>query len=152
MLTFPPGTVVDATAFERAVVAVLADPAAPDSPGRARAALDRYTGTLLPDLPYADWAAEPRERLRARQLALLDLLAAAAEQAGDADEALRFLEQAIEVDRFDESRYLQAARLQLVQGRRGRALKTLRDAAGAVRQLGLEPSAEHRRLVAATRG
>ena len=152
MLTFPPGTVVDATAFERAVAAVLADSAAPDSPGRARAALDRYPGTLLPDLPYADWAAEPRERLRARQLALLDLLANAAEQAGDADEALRFLEQAIEVDRFDESRYLQAARLQLAQGRRGRALKTLRDAAGAVRQLGLEPSAEHRRLVAATRG
>jgi ATP/maltotriose-dependent transcriptional regulator MalT/DNA-binding SARP family transcriptional activator len=151
VLALPSGTVVDAAAFEREARGALADPAAPEAPGRAAAALARYTGDLLPDARYEDWAAEPRERLRSRALALVDLLSLRAESDGEVDEAIRLLQQAIELDRLDETRYLRVAGLLLRQGRRGRALETLRAAAGAVRSLGLEPSEEHRARVRAAR-
>jgi DNA-binding SARP family transcriptional activator/ATP/maltotriose-dependent transcriptional regulator MalT len=150
-LAFVEGTDVDAVLFEQRASEALAHPDDPMSLDRARAALALYSGEALPDERYEDWAAEPRERLRSRALGLLDLLAAAAERHGDVDEALRLLERAIEIDRLDESRYVRAARLLLRQGRRGRALDMLRAGAGAVRELGLEPSAEHRTLVRSAR-
>jgi DNA-binding SARP family transcriptional activator len=144
VLAFAEGARVDAVTFEHEALAAL-DPDA--GAGRARAALARYTGPLLPEAPYLDWAAEARERLSRRYLALLDLLAGEAERQDDVDEAIRLLEQAIEADRFDESRYLRAARLLLAQNRRGRALAVLRAAASALRELDLQPSDEHRELV-----
>ncbi len=150
-LALAQGTEVDAIAFERDAAAALSA-GGPEMAGRARAALARYGGALLPDDGYEDWAAEPRERLRARQLALLDLLAAEAGERGELDEALRLLERATEEDRLDEARQLRVARLLLAQGRRGRALDVLRRAAATSRQLGLEPSDEHRALVRSVRG
>jgi DNA-binding SARP family transcriptional activator len=145
------GTEADAVVFERGASAALAEPDAAFAPDRARAALAVYLGEALPDDRYEDWAAEPRERLRARSLDLLDLLVRHAEREGEIDEALRLLERAIETDRLDESRYLHAARLLLRQGRRGRALDVLRASATALRELDLEPSDEHRSLVRAAR-
>jgi DNA-binding SARP family transcriptional activator len=145
------GTDVDAALFERRATEALANPGAAASTDRARTALALYVGEALPDERYADWAAEPRERLRGRALELLDLLAAAAERDGDLDEALRLLERGIELDRIDEQRYVRSATLLLRQGRRGRALDVLRASAAALRDLGIEPSAEHRALVRATR-
>lgn len=49
-------------------------------------------------------ASRAGERLRARALALLDLLTDRAEAEGELDEAVRLLERAIETD--DESRYV----------------------------------------------
>jgi DNA-binding SARP family transcriptional activator len=140
-------TIVDAAFFEERALEAFAEPAARTSLDRARAALALYAGDVLPDERYEDWALEPRERLRAHALGLLDLLAAGAERDGELDEALRLLERGIEIDRFDENRYLRSASLLLRQGRRGRALTVLRASAGALQQLGLEPSAEHRSLV-----
>jgi DNA-binding SARP family transcriptional activator len=136
---------VDAFAFEAEARRALA---ASDA-AEARAALTRYVGTLLPDDLYAAWAIEPRERLARLHLSLLDLLSRAAEGDGEIDEAIRLLEEGVHADPFDESRYLRIARLSLAQGRRGRALDTLRRAAAALRELGLEPSGEHRALVRA---
>jgi DNA-binding SARP family transcriptional activator len=150
-LSLAPGAEVDAELFERGATAALAASEPAEAAGRARAALALYTGDALPDDRYEDWAAGPRERLRARALALLDLLADRAEADGELDEALRLLGRAIELDRIDESRYLRSARLLLHQGKRGRALDVLRSGAGALRELGLEPSAEHRSLVRAAR-
>lgn len=139
---------VDAVLFEERAVAALAD----GRLDRARAALGLYAGELLPDDRYEAWAAEPRERARTRALRLLDVLAVGAEHEGEVDEALRMLERGIEADPLDESRYLQAARLLLRQGKRGRALALMRSAAATMRELGLEPSDEHRALVRSTRG
>jgi DNA-binding SARP family transcriptional activator len=151
VLALPSGTEIDAVVFEQAARAAAAEPDPEAAVERARVALALYVGEALPDDRYADWAAEPRERLRARALAVLDLLVTAAEREGAIDEALRLLERGIELDRLDESRYLRAAGLLLRQGKRGRAIDILRAAAAAVRELGLEPSAEHRELVRATR-
>ena len=142
---------LDAVLFEQAAERALGD-SGPEAEGRARAALARYSGDLLPDSRYEDWAAAPRERLRFLALKLVDRLAAAAEQEGELDDALAFLERGIELDGLDEARFLRAARVLLAQGRRGRALDVLRRSAGALRSLGLEPSAEHRALVRAARG
>ena len=136
--------------FDRETTRVLDAAEAPA--GAARAALARYGGELLPDDRYEPWAAEPRERLARRYLAVLDRLVDEAEDAGEVDEALRLLERAIAADRLDESRYLRSARLLLAQGRRGRALDVLRTAAAALRELDLQPSVEHRDLVRSARG
>ena len=145
------GTVVDAVLFEQRALEAFAEAGEAASFDRARAALALYAGEALPDERYEEWAVEPRERLRFRALDLLDLLAAGAERDGDLDDALRLLERAIEVDRIDERRYLRSAELLLRQGRRGRALDVLRASAAALGELGLEPSAEHRALVRASR-
>jgi DNA-binding SARP family transcriptional activator len=142
---------VDAVLFETAALGAIGGGGGVAAADRARAALALYAGDLLPEDRYEDWAAEPRERLRARALALLDLLVDEAEREGEIDEALRLLERAITADRLDESRYLRAAALLLRQGKRGRALDLLRAAAGALRELDLEPSNEHRTLVRAAR-
>lgn len=142
---------LDAAQFEQAAERALGD-TGPEAEGRARAALARYTGDLLPDDRYEDWAAAPRERLRSLALKLVDRLAAAAERDGELDDALAFLERGIALDGLDEARFLRAARVLLAQGRRGRALDVLRRSAGALRELGLEPSDAHRALVRAARG
>jgi DNA-binding SARP family transcriptional activator len=144
-------TAVDAILFEEYAIEAFAAPDEASGLDRARAALALYVGEALPDDRYEDWAAEPRERLRSRALAILDLLAGRSERDGDLDEALRLLDRAIEMDRFDERRHVAAARLLLRQGRRGRALEALRTSAGALRELGIEPSDEHRALVRAAR-
>jgi DNA-binding SARP family transcriptional activator/ATP/maltotriose-dependent transcriptional regulator MalT len=150
-LSLADGTDVDCVLFERASREATGDPRARTAPERARAALGLYAGEALPDDRFADWAVEPRERLQTSALALLDLLVADAEREGAIDEALRLLDRAIEADRLDESRYLHAARLLLRQGRRGRALDVLRASAAALRELDLQPSAEHAALVRSTR-
>jgi DNA-binding SARP family transcriptional activator len=144
-------TEIDAVLFEQAAERALGDTGT-EAEGLTRAALARYTGDLLPDSRYEDWAAAPRERLKFRALKLVDRLAAVAERDGELDDALEYLERGIELDVLDEARFLRAARVLLSQGRRGRALDVLRRSAGALRGLGLEPSEEHRALVRAARG
>lgn len=150
-LALAPGVEVDAARFRREAERALAVEDAVEAEGPVLIALAAYAGDLLPDHRYEDWAAGPRERLRALALRLVDRAAAAAEQAGELDDAVRRLERGIELDPLDESRYLRAARVLLTQGRRGRALDVLRQAAATLRGLGIEPSDEHRALVRSTR-
>ena len=150
-LVLADGTQVDAVTFEREAERALAAPTGAEARAWAQAALGRYTGELLPDHRYEEWAAGPRERLRGLALRLVDLLAGRAQAEGELDDALRLLEQGIELDPLDERRRLDVARILLQQGRRGRALEELRRAAAAQRAIGIEPSEEHRALVRATR-
>ncbi|MEA2169231.1 MAG: hypothetical protein QOF76_2531, partial [Solirubrobacteraceae bacterium] len=144
-LRLAPGARIDAARFEAAAVAALAAPAMTRA-GLARAALAGYGGELLPEDRYADWATAPRERLRRRQLELLDLLADDAVERGDVDEAIRLLERATEAEPLDEDRRLRAAELLLFQGRRGSA-KTLVERAVAQRgELGIVPDRRLARL------
>jgi DNA-binding SARP family transcriptional activator len=119
--------------------------------GLARLALSRYRGELLPEDPYAPWAASARERLRRRQLELLDLLVADARERGDLDEAVRLLDEAIAAEPLDEERYLQGAEMLLAQGRRGSARGLVERAEAMRAELGLLTSPRLERLRRATR-
>jgi DNA-binding SARP family transcriptional activator len=118
----------------------------PEAVALARAALVLHGGLLLPDSPYDSWAAAPRERMRRRLLELLDLVAEHHRRAGRFDEAVRLMERAIEVDVYDEERYLLAAELRREQGRHGAALKLVEQARAVVRELGVSPSARLREI------
>ncbi|HUB75536.1 MAG TPA: BTAD domain-containing putative transcriptional regulator, partial [Solirubrobacteraceae bacterium] len=95
----------DARRFEEQAVAALLASEARDqrrAVALGRSALASYGGELLPDDRYERWAVEPRERLRARFIDVLDLLADAAAQLGHADEAARLLRLALDAQRYDE--------------------------------------------------
>ncbi|MHB1836354.1 MAG: AfsR/SARP family transcriptional regulator, partial [Solirubrobacteraceae bacterium] len=138
---------VDAELFEQHARRVL------DGTERAsaRLALARYRGPLLPDDRYEPWAASSRERLQRLFVAVLDAAAGGAEAADEVDEALRFIERALELEPFDEQRYLIGARLLLAQGRRAAALALLERARAALRELGVPTSSAHEQMAAAAR-
>jgi DNA-binding SARP family transcriptional activator len=137
---------VDARAFREAADRALAGVAA-DRAGLAVAALALWTGELLPADPYQSWAVGPRVQLRRRRIELLDVVAAAAAERGSLDEARYALEQAIEVDPYDESRYLRVAEHLIALGRREPAVRVLRRALAMLAELGVEPPPELRRLM-----
>lgn len=150
MLALAPGCAVDARLFVEAARLALAA-ATGERAGLARSALSRYRGELLPEDPYAPWAASARERLRRRQLELLDSLVADARERGDLDEAVRLLDEAIAAEPLDEERYLQGAEMLLAQGRRGSARGLVERAEVIRRDLGLLTSPRLERLKQATR-
>lgn len=123
---FPTGGLgVDAEEFERAADAAVrtADDAA------WHHAIDLYTGDLLPDDRYAEWAAGPRERLRLKHLAGL--------------RRLRRWERLAEEEPLDEEAHRGLMRMWLDRGNRHaavRAFDRLQDALG--RELGVRPSPE----------
>ena len=104
----------------------------------ARRAVERYAGELLPGDRYQDWTAGPRERARAHYLRLLDRLAAAET---DVDQAVAWYERALDVDPYDEERYVAMAQLLVQQGRAGPAHRVVRRALAMVDRLGVPPSA-----------
>jgi DNA-binding SARP family transcriptional activator/ATP/maltotriose-dependent transcriptional regulator MalT len=112
----------------------------------ARSAMTRYRGELLPEEPYEDWAARPRERARRTMLQLLDLCADVAANRGDLDDMRRVVEMTIDLAPYDDDRYLRAASLLLQQGRRGAALMVVRRARHALAEIGLEPPVHLLRL------
>lgn len=116
-----------------------------------RLVLARYAGPLLPDERYEDWAAAPRERLERTLLCVLDTATKAAERAGDVDEALRYIDRSIEIEPYEESRYLRGARLLLQQGRRGSALALLARGERSLGELGVKPSSHYRQVMAEPR-
>ncbi|HLH66010.1 MAG TPA: BTAD domain-containing putative transcriptional regulator [Solirubrobacteraceae bacterium] len=138
---------VDAELFEQRARRVL------DGAERAsaRLVLSGYRGPLLPGDLYEPWAAAPRERLQRLFVAVLDAAAEGAEAAGEIDEALRLIERALELEPFDERRYLTGARLLLAQGRRAAALALLERGRDALRRLGVPISPAHEQLAADAR-
>jgi DNA-binding SARP family transcriptional activator len=150
-LALAPDVTVDAAAFDDAAGHALAAPDG-ERAGLARRAVSLYSGELLPGDRYEDWAAAPRERLRRRYLALVDLLADDAESRGDLDEAVRQLDAGSTIEPLDERRYVRAARLLLLQGRRASARDVVRRAEAVGAELDIEPSADLRRLMAEVGG
>lgn len=105
----------------------------------ARSAMSMYRGDLLPEDRYEEWAERPRQRARQVMLDLLDLCAKEAAQRGDLDSLRRTVERTIELDPYDDSRYLQVASALLEQGRRGEALFVVQRARSAFAEIGLGP-------------
>lgn len=108
----------------------------------AKRALAMSADVLLPEDLYRDWAAAPRERVRRHRLALLDLLADRAVARGDVTAADRRWQEAIDLEPYDEARYVTAARGLLQAGRWGPAHRLLDRAEAALAVLGLSPTPE----------
>lgn len=153
LLQFAPHVQTDALAFEeqarRALATATSNPK--QAVSLARGALAGYPGELLAEEPYEAWTIGPRERLKRRAVALLDMCAAQAVGSGDVDEAVRCLERAIEIVPDEEERYLQVARHLLAQGRRGAARAALARARAMLDDFGLLPPPDLRELEEACR-
>ena len=146
LLRLHPDATTDLAVFERRAAESLSGPAA-ERVGRARHALALYTGALLPGDVYDDWTAAPRERAKRRYLALLDLVAADAERAGDTDEAVRLLDLAITAEPLDESHHARLCALLLEQGRIGAAREVAARAVAIFDEIGHDVQRDLRRLV-----
>jgi DNA-binding SARP family transcriptional activator len=138
---------VDAHRFEEEAAAALAA-SAETRASLARSALMRSTGELLPADRYADWATVPRERLRRRHLALLDIVAEDAIARGDLDEADRLLDTAISTDPMEEVRYVRLGRALLTQGRIRRARRVAEQGVAVAADLGVDPGHDLAALLA----
>lgn len=117
-LRLPDDTAVDHAAFVEAAREALTGTGATQEGARIALGLG---GALLPDDTAEEWAVEARREVQRLRLALLDQVANAAAEAGDVDEAVRMLEEAIALVPYDESRYERAAALLEEAGRSGRA-------------------------------
>jgi DNA-binding SARP family transcriptional activator len=119
------GVEVDLAAFELAAVRALeaVRHGAVEAEPLVRTALAGWSGDPLPEHRYEDWAAAPRERARRRLLELLDAAVGLQQEVGDPAAAGPLLERAIELDPYDDRRYLLAARLQLAAGNHGAAAR-----------------------------
>jgi DNA-binding SARP family transcriptional activator len=148
VLRLPPGTATDLEQFEvlsRTALDARTDDHI-DALAPARAALAAYRGDLLPDEPYEEWTVVPRERLRRRRIALLELLAADAAGRTDLGAGLDLIEDLIEAEPDEESHYLMGVRLLMAAGQIGRARAYLARADAAIDRLGLPRTDEHEAL------
>jgi DNA-binding SARP family transcriptional activator/tetratricopeptide (TPR) repeat protein len=137
--------ITDLDAFETVSAdALAADPA--QRVGLARQAISLYPGELLPGDVFDDWAAAPRERLLRRFVALVDLVADAAEREGSLDEAARLLDIGIGSDPLDEQRYVRLGRLLKVQGRIGASRQVAERGIAVFAEMGLDASRDLRDL------
>jgi DNA-binding SARP family transcriptional activator len=93
----------------------------PDATERLMAAVAAYTGDFLEDDAYQDWATPLAEEVRATHIALLRALAARLRQAGDIDEATRYLLRLLGQDPYDEQAHLDLVNMQLDAGHLGEA-------------------------------
>ncbi|MDP9372367.1 MAG: tetratricopeptide repeat protein [Chloroflexota bacterium] len=142
----PPGLLwVDVAAFEAAAAAARGrqDPAA------YQAAVDLYTGDLLPEDRYEDWATGQREALRATYLALLVELARLLEACGHYVPAIAALQRAAAEERTHEEAHVGLMRLYALAGQRQQALRQYQLLRAALRQeLDAEPDPASQRLYA----
>lgn len=133
----PRGVRIDATAFQTVADRVLYNTRHPGAADGARLALEHYVGDLVPDDLHLEWAEPIRERLRRRRLALIDLLASDARRRGARREAMTLMELAIEIEPYDDLRYLEVAEMLLEAGRRGRAAVYVHRSLQVLREYGL---------------
>ncbi len=117
--------------------------------GDTDAALALYTGDLLPQNRFDQWAELRRVQLRASVVRLLLDQGIDREARGDRRGAIASFERLVEIDPVHEEAYARLMRLAAVQGERhvavrwyGRLVESLRE------ELGVEPNEELRRLYA----
>lgn len=107
-----------------------------------------YGGDLLPGC-YEEWVIPERERLRQRNLEILERLATSMEEAGDYPAAIRYGEMLLRNDPLHEATYRRLMRLHSRGGERARALRVYHTCASVLdRELGVEPGALTRQAYA----
>jgi DNA-binding SARP family transcriptional activator len=124
----PTQVTVDADEFAAAAGAALARLAAGDAEARAalEAALALYGGDFLADEPYAEWAQDERERLRALAGRALRALADLAAGRDDLGAAGAYLERLALMEPFDSDVHRRLIALSLREGARSRAVRRYR--------------------------
>jgi non-specific serine/threonine protein kinase len=134
---------VDVKAFEEAAVMArhTLEPAA------FRAAIDLYSGELLPEDRYEPWVEEKRAELREVYLSLLLELAGIYEERGQLGEAIETLRRVVAEDPTHEGAHVGLIRLYALLGRRREALGQYERLGDALfREFGSEPEAATVRL------
>ncbi|MEV0968328.1 BTAD domain-containing putative transcriptional regulator [Microtetraspora glauca] len=99
-----------------------------------------YTGDFLEDEPYEEWAVATRELARATYLRVVRALAQLAVEAGDVDEAIRWLLRILDLSPYDEQPHLDLVRVLSDGGRHGEARRAYQRYAAAMRAIGVAPS------------
>jgi tetratricopeptide (TPR) repeat protein len=117
------------------------------SPAAYEEALGLYTGDLLPEDLYHDWADSLRQRLQRLQVALLDQLSRLHALRGEYAPAVARLEQLLDVDATNEGAHRSLIQLHGLHGEPERALRQYELCLRALkRELGAGPSRETRAL------
>jgi len=107
-----------------------------------RTALELYTGDLLPEDRYEDWAEERRKELRMLYLALLVEMAELYEERGDLGLAVEALRKVVSGEPAREEAHLALMRLYASTGQRYQALRQYEQLRETLRrELGTEPGA-----------
>ena len=115
-------------------------------PALAEQAVALASGPLLADLAE-DWVLEARDEQREHVLLALELLAAAAEQSGNALAAVELTRRELELDRLRESTHRALMRRLALAGEPARALVAYRRCRALLAaEFGIAPSAETRAL------
>jgi predicted ATPase/DNA-binding SARP family transcriptional activator len=139
---------VDVDGFEAALRQAWRSP----DPATSQAALDAYSGDLLPEDLYEDWADGRRTTLRASYLTLLRRLAELHEQRAGFDQAIVALQRLIADDPVDEDAQAALIRLFAETGRQHQALEQYDQLVAQLeRELGAEPQPATRELITAIR-
>jgi predicted ATPase/DNA-binding SARP family transcriptional activator len=134
---------IDATAFEAAATQARQS----QDFGAYQAALDLYTGDLLPDEPYEEWVTGRRETLRQTYLELLLDLARLCESRHDRNAAIDTLQRALTIDPMNEKPHVGLMRLYAQTGRRQQALRQYQSLEARLQsELSAEPDPKTRRL------
>jgi predicted ATPase/DNA-binding SARP family transcriptional activator/DNA-binding CsgD family transcriptional regulator len=137
---------VDVEAFQKAstVARRAREPAA------YRAAIDLYSGELLPEDRYEEWAESRRQEIRRTFLSLLVELAGLYEKRGGEEElelAVQALRRALAEEPTNEEAHVGLMRLYASSGRQGEALRQYGELSEALStELGAEPSSATRAL------
>ncbi|CAN5652936.1 BTAD domain-containing putative transcriptional regulator [soil metagenome] len=119
-------------------------------PGSYQTAIDLYTGDLLPEDRYEDWATGPRERLRATYLGLLAGLAHLLEARGAAEQAIVVLQRLVVEEPTDEEANVGLMRHYASTGQRRLALRQYQRLRAILREeLDVEPDPDTQGLYAA---
>src|SRR5215204_1858815 len=129
---------VDIEAFEGAATARHASP----EPAAFRAAIDLYSGALLPEDRYEPWAEERRTELRGLYLSLLLQLAALYGERKEFELGIEALGRVVAEEPTHEGAHVELMRLYALSGRRREALSQYEHLREALfRWFGTEPEA-----------
>jgi len=114
------GLTVDVDVFERAA----ADGLRTGNITELQAAVDQWTGPLLPEDQYADWAEDHRDRLNETHAAVATLLGSKLFELGKAEAALALLEPLASLRPLDEQLHQVLIEVLAALGRRWEAIET----------------------------
>ena len=143
---------IDFLQFQTIVTQALQNKTAPTtiSP-QLIAQLEKY-GALLPDLPYAEWLFEPRQRCQDLYIEGCLYLARAFLEQGKNNTAVNWAKQTITAAPWLEEAYQHLMRAYARQGQRSLALKTYEEARSNLQQeLNIEPSTTTQQLAQSLR-
>ena len=105
-----------------------------------------YRGHLMPG-SYEEWLDVERQRLKQKHAEIIQALMAQLEQSGDFAQAIVHAEAAVAADPLQETAYQSLMRLHMKRGDRAAALRVFAKCEAELkRELGIEPSAQTRRL------